>query len=152
MWPITIALCAVLVAAGIWKLLDRLTFKLSFKVVDDKDLSPAEMQLAGKQNELDALQLDLAVAEELGVDPATLNAMGERIDLAKDGVADAQIALASEEAAAERTAEEQHAKRKLPGILRLPTLQPAALAARIGNKPDSEPADEQGGGDKTDKK
>jgi len=148
MFTTIIALSACGALVGVWKLLDRLSFKLTFQTVEEGDLSPTEKQLATQQNTLDALELDLAVAEELGIDPATLNVMSEQIDRAKDGVADAQIALAAEEIAAEQAAERKPATGLVPGILKLPQLAPAALMARI-EQPDPKPAGD--GEQKTDK-
>jgi hypothetical protein len=126
-----IALVATFGAIGVLKILDSVTFRLFSGNVKDEELSPAQADLVKKQQALAGLELDLAVAEELGgFDPVTLNAMSERVDLAKDDVANAQIALTAEEAQQEAAAESV-AGCDLQPILRAPALNPAHLAVRI---------------------
>lgn len=126
-----IALIATFGAIGVLKVLDSFTLKLFSKKIEDEELSPAQANLAQKQQELAGLELELEVAQELGgFDPATIKGLTDRVDLAKDAVADAQIALAADEAQ-QQAAAEAVAPCDLAPILKGPALNPAHLAARV---------------------
>lgn len=126
-----IALVATFGAIGVLKVLDSFTLKLFGKKIEDEELSPAQAYLVKKQQELAGLELELEVAQELGgFDPATLKVLADRVDLAKDAVADAQIALAADEAQQQAAAEAVEPCDLAP-ILKGPALNPAHLAARV---------------------
>lgn len=126
-----IALIATFGAIGVLKVLDSFTLRLFSKKIEDEELSPARANLVQKQQELAGLELELEVAQELGgFDPATIKGLTDRVDLAKDAVADAQIALAADEAQ-QQAAAEAVAPCDLAPILKGPALNPAHLAARV---------------------
>lgn len=126
-----IALVATFGAIGVLKVLDSFTLRLFSKKIEDEELSPARANLVQKQQELAGLELELEVAQELGgFDPATIEGLTYRVDLAKDAVADAQIALAADEAQ-QQAAAEAVAPCDLAPILKGPALNPAYLTARV---------------------
>lgn len=100
MWLTYIALGGIALL-GVIVLLDRLTSWLTFQSVRVEDLSPAERNLVTRQQDLDALELDLAIAEDLGVDAPTLNAMSGKVELARHQVEIAHVMLTSADTAPE---------------------------------------------------
>jgi hypothetical protein len=127
MTPVMITLGAAACIAAVLGI-NRLLQKLAFKHASESELSAAEKNSAEKKAELEALEFDLAVAEELGIDPATLNVMSDKVDVAKDKLADAEITLAAEKIEQEVASEQQPVTAKPPLILKAPHFSPAYLA------------------------